>query len=99
MSEIERVAFVDIDDTLIRTVGTKRMPLPHVVNRVRELAAEGTVLFAWSSGGAEYAKEVATELEIATHFAGFLPKPTLMLDDQSPSEWRYFKVQHPNELL
>ena len=99
MSEKACVVFVDIDDTLIRTVGRKRIPLPHVVAKVRDLAAEDTVLFAWSSGGAECARDVVSELGIAPHFNGFLPKPNLMLDDQTPSEWRYLKVMHPNELL
>jgi hypothetical protein len=50
-----RVVFIDVDDTLIRSVGSKRIPMPGVVARVRELHAAGTVLYLWSSGGAEYA--------------------------------------------
>lgn len=98
MSRTDSPVFVDVDDTLIRTVGTKRIPIPHVVAKVRELAATGTELFAWSSGGAEYAREVASDLDIDTCFSSFLPKPKVMIDDQSPNDWRYLSVLHPNEL-
>ena len=98
MSEFDSPVFVDVDDTLIRTVGAKRIPIPHVVAKVRELASTGIELFAWSSGGANYAREVACELEIDTCFSGFLPKPKVMIDDQSPHDWRYLKVLHPNEI-
>ena len=97
MSAIPSVVYVDIDDTLVRTAGTKRIPMPHVVAAVRSLAAEGGSLFAWSSGGADYARQVVTELGIEDVFVGFLPKPTLMIDDQDPSEWSYLTVAHPNE--
>ena len=30
-----RVVFIDVDDTLIRSVGTKRIPIPAVISRVR----------------------------------------------------------------
>ena len=91
------IVYVDVDDTLVRSVGAKRIPMPHVVAAVKALAADGASLFAWSSGGAAYAKEVAEELGIDDLFSTFLPKPTLMIDDQSPSEWRYLTVSHPNE--
>ena len=32
-----RVIYVDVDDTLIRPAGTKRMPIASVVERVRAL--------------------------------------------------------------
>ena len=98
MSDSNSTVFVDIDDTLIRTVGTKRIPIPHVVKKVRELADSGSKLYAWSSGGADYAREVTSELGIRSCFVGFLPKPKLMIDDQPPSEWRYLRVAHPNEI-
>ena len=68
-----RVVFVDVDDTLVRSVGSKRIPMTSVVAHVRELHASGHVLYLWSSGGAEYARKSAEELELAECFAGFLP--------------------------
>jgi len=98
MSNSQSVVYVDIDDTLVRSAGTKRIPIPRVISAVKDYAADGGVLFAWSSGGAEYARQVAIELGIEKLFQGFLPKPTLMIDDQEPSEWVYLTVQHPNEI-
>jgi cation transport ATPase len=84
-----RVIFVDVDDTLVRSVGPKRIPMPAVVARVRELHAEGVVLYLWSSGGADYAQAAAKELGLEQCFAGFLPKPDAYLDDQAVHEWKY----------
>ncbi len=98
MSERPSVVYVDVDDTLVRSAGAKRIPIPPVIAAVKEMAASGSLLFAWSSGGADYAKQVAAELGIEGIFSGFLPKPTLMIDDQDPSEWRYLTVSHPSEL-
>ena len=87
----QRVIFVDVDDTLVRSVGTKRIPIPSVIARVRELFDSGAALYLWSSGGAEYAKSSAEELDIADCFLAFLPKPDAYLDDQEVHEWRYCK--------
>ena len=82
------VVFVDVDDTLIRTAGSKRIRVSGVSEHVASLAAEGALLYCWSSGGADYAREVAEELGIAQHFVAFLPKPHAMIDDQEVSQWR-----------
>ena len=66
------VIYIDVDDTLVGTVGTKRIPMPEVVQHVRALAKQGTLLFCWSSGGAEYARASARELGIEDCF--FSPK-------------------------
>ncbi len=92
------IAFVDVDDTLVRTVGSKRIPMPRMIERVRELHQGGATLYLWSSGGAEYAKEAAQELGLSSCFVGFLPKPNLMIDDQEVSEWRYLKHELPNSV-
>jgi FMN phosphatase YigB (HAD superfamily) len=84
-----RVIFVDVDDTLVRSLGTKRVPMPAVVARVRELHEAGATLYLWSSGGAEYARASAAELGIGSCFAGFLPKPDAYIDDQPVSDWRF----------
>jgi len=82
------VAYIDVDDTLVRSVGSKRIPLPHVVRHVRELFEQGVELYLWSTGGAEYARSAARELGIETCFRGFLPKPQVIIDDQSVADWR-----------
>lgn len=83
-----RIVYIDVDDTLIRSVGTTRIPMPAVVDRVRALHREGAKLYLWSSGGADYARASAAELGIEGCFAAFLPKPDIYLDDQAVHEWR-----------
>jgi hypothetical protein len=85
----QRVIFVDVDDTLIRSVGTKRIRMPYVVDRVRALHLQGAALYLWSSGGADYARASAAELGIEDCFVAFLPKPDVYVDDQPVNEWRY----------
>ncbi len=84
----KKVVFVDVDDTLVRTVGTNRIPMPSVINQVRRLYQDGAVLYLWSSGGADYCRNTADALGIAQCFSGLLPKPTTYLDDQPVQEWR-----------
>jgi phosphoserine phosphatase len=91
-----RVVFVDVDDTLVRSVGPKRIPMPGVVARVKELHAAGAVLYLWSSGGAEYAAAAANELGLEGCFVGYLPKPDAYLDDQPVHEWKYCRHVLPS---
>ena len=70
--------------------------MPRVIARVRALREEGAELYLWSSGGAAYAEATAEEFGIAECFKAFLPKPTLILDDQEVSDWRYCKYEHPS---
>jgi hydroxymethylpyrimidine pyrophosphatase-like HAD family hydrolase len=90
-----QVVFVDVDDTLVRSVGTKRIPMPRVVDRVKSLHKDGAILYLWSSGGADYARDSAKELGIADLFTAFLPKPTIIIDDQPVSDWRDCKHSFP----
>jgi FMN phosphatase YigB (HAD superfamily) len=91
-----RILFVDVDDTLVRTVGQKRIPMPAVISRVRELSKTEVEMYLWSSGGADYARSAAIELGIEDCFVGFLPKPEIYLDDQPVHEWRFCKHILPN---
>ena len=92
------VVYVDVDDTLVRSFGSKQFPNTLLVERVRLLLRDPSVTaYCWSSGGAEYAEKVARDLDLHLLFAGFLPKPNLMIDDQPPEAWRDLLVLHPNE--
>jgi phosphoserine phosphatase len=92
-----RVVFIDVDDTLVRSVGTKRIPIPAVIARVRRLKREGAILYLWSSGGAEYCKASAAELGIDDCFVNFLPKPNVYIDDQPVHEWKSCKHLYPSQ--
>lgn len=91
------VIYVDVDDTLVRSVGTKRIPIPAAIASVRSLKAAGARLFLWSTGGAEYARATALELGIANCFDNFLPKPSIIVDDQPVSEWRDLRHFYPGQ--
>jgi hypothetical protein len=89
--------YVDVDETYVRNYGTKRIPIPMVIQHVKELKKQGAILYCWSSGGAEYAEQSAKEFGIAECFLGFLPKPQVLIDDQSISDWRNLIQVHPNQ--
>ena len=93
--EIPFYVYVDVDDTLVRTFGSKQMPVLSTIQHVRDLFQQGAVLYCWSSAGAEYARRIAKEYGIDGCFSGFLPKPHLLIDDQNVSDWRYLKQIHP----
>jgi phosphoglycolate phosphatase-like HAD superfamily hydrolase len=92
---MSRIVYVDVDDTMVRSVGAKRIPMPNVIADVRRLKAEGVTLYLWSSGGAEYCKTTAAELGLSECFEAFLPKPTVYIDDQPLNEWRFCKHLYP----
>lgn len=97
MDTVPKVIFVDVDDTLVRTFGSKRIPISSVVDHVRALHDAGFQLYCWSSGGADYARESAAELGLAHCFLAFLPKPHVMIDDQHPKDWTTTTWIHTNE--
>jgi hypothetical protein len=67
------MVYVDVDDTLIRTSGSKRIPVSGVV------------------------ESVAVGLGIAELFAGFLPKPQVLVDDRALAQWNRLIEIHPSE--
>ncbi len=91
------IIYVDVDDTFVRSYGTKRIPIPAVIGHIRALYEMGAKLYCWSSGGADYARESAEEFSIADCFTAFLPKPDVLLDDQNIADWRRLRQVHPNE--
>ncbi len=91
----QRVVFIDVDDTLVRSVGAKHIPMPNVIARIRELHAQGVALYLWSSGGADYARASVKEFGIEHCFLVFLPKPDVYLNDQPISEWPFCTHVHP----
>lgn len=82
------IVYVDVDDTLVRSFGTKRIPLPEVITHVRQLKDAGAVLYCWSTAGADYARSSAKEFGIEDCFEAFLPKPHVYIDDQELQDWR-----------
>ncbi len=95
MSSSPIYVYVDVDDTFVRSAGSKRIPIPAALQHVRTLREQGAVLYCWSSGGADYARQSAQEFGIADCFEAFLPKPNVLLDDMPMSKWPRFITVHP----
>jgi hypothetical protein len=89
------VVYIDVDDTLVRSAGTKTMPVPSMVEHTRGLASAGAELYCWSTAGAEYARTAAQRLGIEHCFVAFLPKPHVVIEDQELGAWNRFTVVHP----
>jgi len=41
--------YVDVDETFVRNYGTKRIPMPKVIEHVKELKEQGAIMYCWSS--------------------------------------------------
>ena len=89
--------YVDVDETFVRNYGTKRIPIPVVIEHIKELKEQGAIMYCWSSGGSEYAEESAREFGILECFDGFLPKPEVVIDDMQFKNWRNLLEVHPNQ--
>lgn len=87
--------FVDVDDTLVRSYGTKRIPITATIEHLKTLKKQGAHLYCWSSGGADYAQKSAEEFGIAELFTAFLPKPQVIIDDQNINDWKRLIQVHP----
>jgi predicted HAD superfamily phosphohydrolase YqeG len=88
--------YVDVDDTFVRSEGPKRMPMPAVIAHLRSMHQQGARLYCWSAGGAEYAQRSAEEFGLADCFVAFLPKPNVLIDDQTISDWPRCMMVHPS---
>jgi len=89
--------YVDVDETFVRIYGSKRIPMPPVIQHIKELKEQGAIMYCWSSGGAQYAENSASEFGIHQCFVSFLPKPDVAIDDVKICDWRYLHQVHPNE--
>ena len=95
MSSLPIYVYVDVDDTFVRSASSKRIPMPAVIQHVRALKDQGAVLYCWSSGGSDDARQSAEEVGIADCFEAFLPKPNVLLDDMPMTAWPRFITIHP----
>ena len=95
MHSLPSYVYVDVDDTFVRSASSKRIPMPAAIQHVRTLKDQGAVLYCWSSGGRDYARQSAEEFGIADCFEAFLPKPNVLLDDMPMTAWPRFMTVHP----
>lgn len=92
----DKVVYVDVDDTFVRSFGSKRISMSHTLEFIKQLHASGATMYCWSSGGADYARKSAEEFGVAECFLAFLPKPEVLIDDVPFQKWRVQEL-HPNE--
>jgi hypothetical protein len=90
--------FVDVDDTLIRSFGSKVIPNTRVIDKVVSLQKRGFKIYVWSSGGAEYSQKMATQVGIGAIVSGYFAKPKYIIDDQDVEKWINTKVIHPLQI-
>lgn len=90
------ITYIDVDDTFMRSFGSKRIPMSGTLEYIRRLKETGAVLYCWSSGGGDYARQAARECGIEDCFEAFLPKPQALIDDLLFNQWRVLEL-HPNE--
>jgi hypothetical protein len=95
MNSLPIYVYVDVDDTFVRSASSKRIPMPAAIRHIRGLKEQGAVLYCWSSGGPDYARQSAEEFGIADCFEAFLPKPNVLLDDMTMTTWPRFITVHP----
>lgn len=93
-----KIVYIDIDDTLIRSFGSKQIPITHSISHLKKLFNNGFEIYLWSSGGEEYCKNVAKNLGIYEYIKSFLPKPNVYIDDQKFDEWKLCKHYYPGEV-
>jgi hypothetical protein len=70
--------YVDVDLTLVDHMGVL---LPGAVAAMNALHDAGCHLFLWSTGGADYCRQIAERAGFAELFEAFLPKPDIYIDD------------------
>jgi len=94
----QMIYYIDVDDTLIRTVGNIVIPIIDTVNWAKGVDLTKNILYLWSRGGADYAKGIAAKLGISELFTAFLSKPDTLIDDQDIKDWSHLRVHHPSSL-
>ncbi len=72
------VIFVDVDDTLVRSIGQSRIPMPNVIEAVACLACPRGGALLLEYGGAEYARSSAGNLGSAIALMTTCPSPRCM---------------------
>lgn len=90
------IFYIDVDDTLVRHIGPKIIPIPKSIKHIKLLKEEGATLYCWSSAGAAEAERICTMLGIEKLFEAFLPKPNVLIDDCKVDSWPSFEQVHPN---
>lgn len=97
-----RVAYFDVDDTLIewREYGDGPLIEIEIDGMISEKAAiekhieelqlqkkSGTSIVVWSAGGVKWAEAVVKALNLEEYVDAIMTKPDRIYDDKDPAEW------------
>lgn len=93
------IFYVDVEGTLINSIGNKTVAIEDVVKHIQELFEHGAILYCWSSAGADFAQQTAIALNLEKCFQAFLPKPNILIDDISIDSWRRLMQVHPSKCV
>ena len=93
------VIYVDVEGTLVNTIGNRQVPIEAVIQHIRDLYEHGAELYCWSSAGASFAENVANSIGLVECFKAFLPKPNVMIDDIAITDWRQLLQIHPRHCV
>ena len=92
----QKIVYVDVDDTLVRSAGNRASPDDNRHSRGQTFEGRRELLCICGVPAAQdYARKSAVELEIADCFAGYLPKPNVIIDDQPVEQWRGTRHIYP----
>jgi len=86
--------FVDIDGTIVTEYGE---PNQQVLSLMNYLAEKNIDIYLWSAGGEENCRKVAKKYNIEKMVVGYLPKPTISIDDMHYDDYVFLKI-HPADL-
>jgi len=97
-----RVAYFDVDDTLVEwkefgdgpkvsiemngMISEKAVIDAHIEELILQKKS-GTHIVVWSAGGSKWAEAVVKALEIEEYVDAILTKPDRIYDDKNPEEW------------
>ena len=87
------IIYVDVDDTLVRTDGSKRIPVPAVIDHVRKLADKDDELYLWSEVALRtpVLRRTNSEAQVASERSFRSQMSSKVLN-----EWRRLLGMHPS---
>lgn len=81
------IVTIDVDDTLVLWKDREYTTNWKVYNQLVRHKIRGHYVIVWSAGGAEWAKKIVDQMDIAHLVDVVMAKPAFMWDDKDPNEW------------
>ncbi|HBF2930527.1 hypothetical protein NBN67_19265 [Clostridioides difficile] len=81
--------YIDVDDTITPDMGNSFFP--KAIESIIKLSKKANIII-WSKGGLNYTKEIINKANLVDYIAFCMPKPDLIIDDLSFSDFSYSKM-------